>query len=201
MVKNLSTIQETWVLSLSQEDPLEKGMAIHSRVLPSDKEPACQRRRCRRCELEHWVGKIPWRREWQPTPVVLPRESNGQRSLEGYILWGFKEWDMTEHGCACARAHTHTHTHTHTLTLQYSCQENSMDRGTWQAMIHGIAKSQTWLGDSQTHKHNLSCPDGCYPQDGFNSQSLSDLRFPEWHTWWITAFLKQSLYFLNPAFS
>ena len=91
MVKNLSTIQETWVLSLSQEDPLEKGMAIHSRVLPSDKEPACQRRRCRRCELDHWVGKIPWRREWQPTPVVLPRESNGQRSLEGYILWGFKE--------------------------------------------------------------------------------------------------------------
>ena len=31
-----------------------------------------------------WVGKIPWRREWQPTLVFLPRESHGQRSLEGY---------------------------------------------------------------------------------------------------------------------
>ena len=30
------------------------------------------------------IGKIPWRRAWQPTPVFLPRESNGQRSLAGY---------------------------------------------------------------------------------------------------------------------
>ena len=34
--------------------------------------------------LETWVGKIPWRRTWQPTPVFLPGESHGQRSLVGY---------------------------------------------------------------------------------------------------------------------
>ena len=43
-----------------------------------------------------WVRKIPWRREWQPTPVFLPGESHGQRSLVGYTLCGCKELDMTE---------------------------------------------------------------------------------------------------------
>ena len=43
-----------------------------------------------------WVGQIPWRRKWQPTPVVLPGESYRQRSLAGYSLWGHKESDMTE---------------------------------------------------------------------------------------------------------
>ena len=48
------------------------------------KEPACQcRRRCKRCGFDPWVGKIPWRRAWQPTPVFLPGESYGQRSLGG----------------------------------------------------------------------------------------------------------------------
>ena len=43
-----------------------------------------------------WVGKIPWRRKWQPTLVFLPGESHGQRSLVGYSPWGCKESDMTE---------------------------------------------------------------------------------------------------------
>ena len=43
-----------------------------------------------------WVGKIPWSRTWQPTPVFLPGESHGQRSLAGYSPWGHKESDMTE---------------------------------------------------------------------------------------------------------
>ena len=42
-----------------------------------------------------WVGKIPWRRMWQPTPVFLPGESYGQRRLVGYSLW-VTESDMTE---------------------------------------------------------------------------------------------------------
>ena len=41
-------------------------------------------------------GKIPWRRKWQPTPVLLPGESHGGRSLVGYSPWGRKESDMTE---------------------------------------------------------------------------------------------------------
>ena len=38
-----------------------------------------------------WVGKIPWRRKWQPTPVLLPGKSHGQRSLVGNSPWGLKE--------------------------------------------------------------------------------------------------------------
>ena len=43
-----------------------------------------------------WVGKIPWRRAWQPTPVFLSGESHGQRSLEGYSTRGHKESETTE---------------------------------------------------------------------------------------------------------
>ena len=47
----------------------------------NDKEPACQCRRHKRHGLDPWVGKISWRRAWQPTPVLLPQESRAQRSL------------------------------------------------------------------------------------------------------------------------
>ena len=50
----------------------------------------------RRPGFNSWVGKIPWRREWQPTPVFLPGEFRGQRSLVGYSPWGHKESDTTE---------------------------------------------------------------------------------------------------------
>ena len=43
----------------------------------SDKEPACQCQRCRRLWFNPWVGKIPWRRKWQPTPVFLSGKSHG----------------------------------------------------------------------------------------------------------------------------
>ena len=52
--------------------------------------------------FESWIRKIPWRRAWQPTPVFLPGESYGQRSLVGYSLWGCKKSDMaemTEYAC------------------------------------------------------------------------------------------------------
>ena len=45
---------------------------------------------------ETHVRKIPWRREWLPTPVFLLGESHGQRSLVGYSAWGHKELDTTE---------------------------------------------------------------------------------------------------------
>ena len=50
----------------------------------SGKEPGCQYRRYKRQRFDPWAGKIPWRRAWQPTPVFLPEESQGQRSLVGY---------------------------------------------------------------------------------------------------------------------
>ena len=43
-----------------------------------------------------WVGKIPQRRAWQPTPIFLPGEFHGQRSLVGCSPWGHKESDVTE---------------------------------------------------------------------------------------------------------
>ena len=46
--------------------------------------------------MNPWVGKIPWRRKWQPTPVFLPGEFHGQRSLVGYSPWAPIESDMTE---------------------------------------------------------------------------------------------------------
>ena len=48
------------------------------------------------CRFDPWAVKIPWRRAWQPTPVSLPGESHGQRSLVGYSPWGCKELDTTK---------------------------------------------------------------------------------------------------------
>ena len=64
------------------------------------KESACQCRRCKRCGFNPWVGKIPLRRTWQPTPVLLHEESHGQRSLVGYSPWDSKESDTIEHHTA-----------------------------------------------------------------------------------------------------
>ena len=49
----------------------------------SGKELTCLCRKHKRCRFDPWVRKIPWRRTWQPTPVSLPGESHGQRSLVG----------------------------------------------------------------------------------------------------------------------
>ena len=79
-------VQLNWYLSLSQ------GFAGGT----SGKESTCQCRRHKRRGFDPWVGKIPWRRAWQTTPVFLLGESHGQRSLAGYSPWGHKESDMTE---------------------------------------------------------------------------------------------------------
>ena len=67
---------------------------------------------CRSHRFNPWVGNIPWRRKWQPTPVFLLVKSHGQRSLVGHSPGIPKESDMTARACV---RHTHTHTHTHTL--------------------------------------------------------------------------------------
>ena len=51
---------------------------------PGGTEPTCQCRRLKRRGFDPWIGKIPWRRAWQPPPVSLPGEFHGQRHLEGY---------------------------------------------------------------------------------------------------------------------
>ena len=83
-----------------KEHVLQKiTQAIHESGFPSGslvKASACQCRRCSRHRFHPQVGKIPWRKTWQPIPVFLRGESHGQRSLVGYSLWGCKESDKTE---------------------------------------------------------------------------------------------------------
>ena len=67
---------------------------------------------CRKPRFSPWVGKIPWTRKWQPTPVFMPGEAHGQRSLVGCSPWGHKESDMTEWL-------TNTQTQTHRLLVQH----------------------------------------------------------------------------------
>ena len=77
----------------------------------SGKESACQCRRHKRCGFNPWVGKVPWRRTWQPTPVFVPGESHGQRTLAGYSPWGRQESATTEHTCTkpCDLGHMRSH--------------------------------------------------------------------------------------------
>ena len=92
-----------WIIILCQalaKCPTYFIVSIHPiRGFPggaSGKEPACQCRRHRRHGLHPRVGMIPWRRKCQPTPVFLPGESNGQRSLSGCSPQGHKQLVMTE---------------------------------------------------------------------------------------------------------
>ena len=62
---------------------IEKTVLLHSQVALAVKNPPGNAGDIKRCGFDPWVGKIPWRRAWQPTPVFLPRESHGQRSLVG----------------------------------------------------------------------------------------------------------------------
>ena len=67
---------------------------MYSKGLPlrlSGRESACQgRKRCERCRFDPWIGEVPCRREWQPTPVFLPGEFHGQRSPTGYSPQGLE---------------------------------------------------------------------------------------------------------------
>ena len=81
------------------ETPQSKYSDLNRIGFPGEargKEPACQCRRCKRRSFYPWVGKIPLRRAWQPTPVVLPGESYGQGSLVDYSPQDCKEFDTTE---------------------------------------------------------------------------------------------------------
>ena len=62
----------------------------------SGEESICKCRRCKTPGIDPRVGKIPWRRAWEPILVFLPGESHRQRSLAGYSPWGHKESDTTE---------------------------------------------------------------------------------------------------------
>ena len=84
-----------------------------------------------------------WRRQWHPTPVLLPGKSHGRRSLVGCSPWGREESDTTEQ--------LHFHFSLSCIgegngnPLQCSCLENPRDGGAWYAAVYGVAQSRTRL--------------------------------------------------------
>ena len=117
----------------------------------SGKEATCQQRRSKRLGFDPWVGKIPWRRKWQSTPVFLPGESHGQKSLVGCSPWGGKELDMTEHETNESNTHTHA---SHSV-----CP--------WAPLSVGLSRQEYWSG--------LPFPSpGNFPDPGMESMS------PDW---------------------
>ena len=106
----------------------------------------------RRLSFDPLVGNIPWRRACLPTPV-LPKELSGQRSLAGYSPWSRKGSDTTERltlslsldlkgfpGGSAVKNPLAMQGSQERDPLQYSCLKNPMDRGAWQATIHGVAR-------------------------------------------------------------
>ena len=98
---------------------------------------------CRRSRFNPWFGKILWRRQWQPTLVLLPEKSHGRRSLVGCSPWGHKELAMTERlhfpfSLSCIGDGNGN-------PLQCSCLENPRDGGAWWAAVYEVAQSRTRL--------------------------------------------------------
>ena len=71
-------------------------MYIYIYIALEVKSPLANAGRLKSLEFDPWVKKIPWRRAQHPTPISLPGESSGQRSLEDYSSWGHRESDTTE---------------------------------------------------------------------------------------------------------
>ena len=97
-----------------------------------------------------------WRRQWQPTPVLLPGKSHGQRSLVGFNPWGREESDTTEqfpfHFSLLCTGEGNGN------PLQCSCLENPRDGGAWWAAVYGVAQSRTrlkWLSIPHIHIYGL----------------------------------------------
>ena len=89
------------------------------------------------------VIKMWWRRQWHPTPVLLPRKSHGWKSLVGCDPWGLEESDTTE------RPHFHFSLSCigegNGNPLQCSCLENPRDGGAWWAAVYGLTQSRARL--------------------------------------------------------
>ena len=109
----------------------------------------------RAVEMMQNFGFIRWRRKWQPTPIFLPGESHGQRSLAGYSPWGRKESDTTEQLTQCLRTvPAHARKYNHCCRRGYwSCLQTSVlvsiciPLGTFHSCLTG-AKDQSKVGVS-----------------------------------------------------
>ena len=98
-----------------------------------------------------WSSTFLRKRQWHPTPVLLPGKSHGRRSLVGYSPWGREESHTTEWlPFHFSLSHTGEGNGN---PLQCSCLENPRDGGAWWAAVYGVAQSRTrlkWLSSSST---------------------------------------------------
>ena len=129
----------------------------------------------------HQCSEFGWRRQWHPTPVLLPGKSHGRRSLVGCSPWGREESDTTE------RLHFHFSRsyirEGNGNPLQCSFLENPRDSGDWWAAIYGVAQSWTrlkWLSSSSSSEFGIqlfqSKSMDCYSDVRDKSQPLCDWK-------------------------
>ena len=112
-----------------------------------------------------------WKRQWHPSPVLLPGKSHGWRSLVGCSPWGHYELDTTE------RLHFHFSLSRsgegNGNLLQYSCLENPRDGGAWWAAVYGVAQSRTQLKRLSSSMSSLLLLNSCTLQNVYNDMFFS----------------------------
>ena len=97
LLKVTSLIIKTLLSSSLRRRTIKKSPKGFQEVCSEDEESACKTEDTGDMDgFTPWVGKIPWRRKWQPIPVFLPRNSQERRNLMGYNPKGRKESDATE---------------------------------------------------------------------------------------------------------
>ena len=157
MVKNLPAMQETWVWALGWEDQLEKGMATHCSVLawriPWTEEPdGLQYMGHKELDMTKWLTYM----HVQVYVCMYVCVSMCVILKLLNIIKGFPGGSVVKNPCANAEDARDSgsvpglgrlSSEGNCNPLQYSCLENPMDRGGWQAIVHRVTKSLTWLSD------------------------------------------------------
>ena len=97
--ENPNAAHQVWTAlehAVEQPELCETSQKTKRAYYPMTRLPSLLMQEIERCGFDSWARKILWRRAWHPTPVFLPGESHGQRSLVGYSPRGHKELDTTE---------------------------------------------------------------------------------------------------------
>ena len=139
-------MQETWVGVSPWRRTCQPTAAFLPREYPWTDKPSRLKSMGSQKVRHDWVTSLSlftfmhWRRKWQPTPVFLPGESQG---------WGRTDSDTTE--ATQQQQQTYISGEGNGNLLQFSCLENSLDRGAWWTTVHGVAVRHDWATDTHTH--------------------------------------------------